>query len=135
MLAAASPRPAVHPLSCDASAACRRARDVAVSSWSGPTDASSEASSGADDYDWRPFVSGRRIDYPRPPLMNLPAYVGMVLPSVEAERPDAAPAISRVIVQTWREEVRVVRATISLTRAARRTDYSCCDVQLALAQP
>ena len=80
-------------------------------------------------------MSGRRIDYPRPPLMNLPAYVGMVLPSVEAERPDAAPAIPRVIVQTWREEVRVARAMTSLTRAARRTDHSCCDVQLARAQP
>ena len=102
---AAPPAPIdAHPLSCDASDACRRARDIAVSSWSQhPIPPLGRQGS---DYAWAPFVQGRRWELAPAPI---PPQNTMVLPAVVAKRKTALPDIPRVIVQTWREEVRYQR--------------------------
>lgn len=88
-----------YPLSCDASDACRRARDIAVSSWSKhPIPAPGRLRS---DYAWSPFVPGRRWELSASPYTPERS---QVVPQVVAAK-DALPAIPRIIVQTWREEV------------------------------
>ena len=89
-----------YPLSCDASDACRRARDIAVASWSKhPIPAPGRTRS---DYAWSPFVPGRRWELSVSPYTPERT---QVLPRIVPAK-DALAAIPRIIVQTWREEVR-----------------------------
>ena len=122
---ASPPTVDAHPLSCDASAACRRAREIAVSSWS--QHPIPPLGHNGSDYSWAPFVQGRRWELAKGRLTDAES---MVWPSVVAKREDAMPAIPRVVVQTWREEVRLPPYDHADV-AAPRPDHLECRVELA----